>query len=240
MKGEFDASTKGKRYIDAIGHYRKEGGIQMKKYIDIIDVRKSTMKESFIKCPNCQKEKVSLIGMNLRTLEEDIESGIKSMYDIDEARNNSNEDGTFYPCYDCGYIFPYYNSNLWYEKTVDCLICPKCGFKVSKTDENLSRIGYLCPTCQKILEYTGYPHHGTGNVKLQITTDYFHGQCPNCKDSETYGMMVLGEQIWVEDSGRVVLPLVCRRCGYRDAVKIATDNRKEPKILHHDNGKSSD
>lgn len=208
----------------------------MNNYIDIKDVKESKMDCDFIECPKCKKEMESLIGMNLRWAEEDIEYDNDIQFDIIEAKTKSNEEGYFYPCYNCGYIFPYENSNMWYKKTVDCLICPKCNNKVSKTNENLARIGYLCPTCDKIIEYTNYPHHGTLNLKLNVTTDYFHGICPNCKedDSEEYGMMVLGEQIWVEDNGKVVLPLVCRNCGYRDAVKIRTDSRNAPKILNHD------
>ena len=112
------------------------------------------------------------------------------------------------------------------------ITCPKCNIDVTKTSENLSEHGYMCPSCMAILEYTDYPHHGSMKVQVIATTDYFHGVCPNCKseESDEHGMMVLGEVIWIEEDGKVVLPLECQYCGYRDAVKIATHNHRRPTI----------
>ena len=144
----------------------------------------------------------------------------------------ADDRGFFFACYGCGFVFPRDLKSYVKVKKVDSLRCPLCKFDIPKVVDHLCDTGYMCPSCSNILEYTDYPHHGTMKVKLHTTTDYFHGICPNCKtDDEGWGKRNLGEKIWVEEGGRVVLPLVCNSCGYRDVVKIGTYNHKRPEIL---------
>lgn len=196
-----------------------------KDYVDIKDVKKTRIEKDFVKCPMCGDEQEYLGGYSYEMYLEEKEAG-RNIFDgwDSDIKDKIDDKGIFFPCYRCGFIFPKNHKDreeYWYKKEVEALICPKCGLVVSKTPSNFTfgDTGYLCPTCLKILEYHGYPHHGSGSVKVRATTDYFHGVCPNCKPENGHGMMVLGEQIWVEDNGKVVLPLVCRNCGYRDAVK---------------------
>lgn len=205
----------------------------MKKYVDLKDVKKRKSAWQLIKCPECHREDDSLFCRSLSLLEEEIEMQGHSKYDITEARKNAYEDKYFFACSDCGHIFPSDNRDLWYTREIDVLVCPKCNLEVPMLAGSLSPIGYSCGRCNSILEYCNYPHHGTGNVELHVGGDYFQGICPNCTSDENYGLMELGEQVWVEECGRVVLPLVCLNCGYRDAVKLKAYNGKRPTILRN-------
>ena len=115
-------------------------------------------------------------------------------------------------------------------------ICPKCKINVSMTQENLrlDNTCYMCSQCKMPLAYPLPHHHGSGKIEIRKTTDYFHGVCPNCKTDKDYGMMVLRGEIIVGESaelrGILILPLKCRRCGYEDAIKIATANNEPIEI----------
>jgi len=209
-----------------------------KKHVNIKDVRATKTEITVIKCPVCGKEYESLSGRSYDGLIEDIKDEVETGFEnfpLSKIKENLRE-GVFYPCYNCkSHIFPHPNKDLWHPKIVDALICPKCEIEVPKTQANYSGIGYRCCNCFSYLEYDNYPHHGTQKIKLMATTDYFHGICPNCTDDKSHGMMILGKQVWIEDSGKVVLALECSRCGYRDAVKIKC-NTGRVKILDNPEG----
>jgi len=200
---------------------------------DIKGVKKEKIEIDVIKCPVCSNETESLSGYPYDLYLEDKKIGVNEFDGLDSDIEEKIENGVFYPCYNCSFIFPKDRKRYWHKKEIEALLCPKCNILVPKTQSNFTYngVGYLCPTCHNFLEYCSYPHHGSCDIELKVTTDYFHGVCPKCRDGERYGMMVLGEQIWVECGGKVVLPLVCKNCGYRDAVKIASHNRKNVKIL---------
>lgn len=206
---------------------------EMKKsYVDIKDVKQIKMPVSYIKCPKCKKELQGVSGYDLEFIEREIKDEGRTRFDISEARRNADEEGKFWACF-CGHVFPRDLDNLWDEKMVDGLECPVCQEEVSKTGPNFtwSGTGFACPKGHGVLEYVSYPSHGSGKVKVHSTTDYFHGECPNCKPDKGYGMMILGDQIWVEPDGRVILSLFCRNCGYRDTIKMHTeDGHPAPKV----------
>ena len=69
----------------------------------------------FIQCPRCKKEHAMLHGFSLVDLEQDLKNGFAGFFKVEDARKNANEDGEFFPCYNCGYIFPTDHETLWQE-----------------------------------------------------------------------------------------------------------------------------
>ena len=209
-----------------------------KDYVDLKDVKTIKIEWPHIQCPGCGREMdiegVGITGLSLRQLKEDRKYGRNLEIDVAQAKNYADNMGYFLPCWNCGFIFPAFNQKEMQKyrkvKEIEALICPLCNTQNPKVP-HISDIGYSCIKCGKYLEYTDYPHHGSGDVKVFSTSDYFYGKCPNCKIEEKYGKMTLGSKIWVED-GKVVLPLECQECGYRDTVKISTSNHRRPEIHH--------
>ncbi len=209
-----------------------------KPFVNLKDVKTCKVEWHYIKCPQCGHEVDGITGYTINQLLEDIKYKRKTNINLKLAKKQATKEGFFFPCFECGYVYSRNPQKTKFQiKKVDGLICPKCRITISKTQENLSlsNVGYMCPSCLSFLEYTGYPHHGSMEVQVISTTDYFHGKCPNCKPEDgidsKWGMMVLGDQIWVEDEGKLVLPLVCTNCGYRDTIKIGTLSGRRPKIL---------
>lgn len=204
-------------------------------YVDLDDVETSTVVTSVITCPECGEIYTQLNGSDPQYYLERLKKGKfdgDMKENIDTFEKEYTDKDYVYTCSDCGHLFPAKPDKLWERKEIESLVCPVCDISVPKISSNKTYIGYICSSCGTPLEYIDWPHHGTGEVEVRETTDYFHGVCPNCKDEtkNEYSMMVLGDKIWVENSGRVVLSLVCKRCGYRDAVKIKNEERK-PMIL---------
>jgi len=188
------------------------------------EIKKTTIKVQFIVCPNCNESYQSLVST-------DVEGYLRDYHKKhwETIEKEKIKDKIFY-CYNCGFIFDK-EPEKWPFKEVEVIayICPDCGEIVSKTKENFTfdGTGYLCPKCGKMLSYYNPHKHGTGEVEVKNTTDYFHGICPKCKKTDKYGMMVLRGEIIIGQSepvkGRLILPIKCMNCGYEDAIKIATN-----------------